>query len=369
MSAVVRAKRTRPAAEQGRGLKDLAGYLRLSETIPGWTRNAEADALAQMAYSLEGDAVIVEIGSFFGSSTVFLAGSRKLKGAGKVHCVDPFDGSGDSYSVPHYESIIVAFGARSPGEHFEKNIGSAGLSDWVEVHQGTAEEIATAWTTPIDLLILDGDQSPAGVRAAYEGWSPWLKPGGVIALHNSSPREYGAEHDGHFLVATKEIQPPRYIERRLVGSITFARKAAQLQPLVARGIVSLPVAVGILAHISDRGDVFGSSGFVNVGSDESAFEGISIYSEILEYRVRWPDEVWSDWSQGHTFVGTRGESKLLTGVTIRLREDAKDQFTLRTFGRFVGSENPVEVSDGEDCTSSVRPLCGLQIELAERVHK
>src|SRR5580700_7636803 len=133
MSALARGKRTGRATEKREGMEDLAAYLRLSETIPGWTRNKEADALAAMAYGLEGDAVIVEIGSFFGSSTVFLAGSRKLKGAGKVHCVDPFDGSGDSYSVPHYDAIIMAFGARSPREHFEGNLRTAGLSDWVEL--------------------------------------------------------------------------------------------------------------------------------------------------------------------------------------------------------------------------------------------
>jgi predicted O-methyltransferase YrrM len=207
-------------------MDDLAAYLRLSETIPGWTRNEEAEALARMAHSIEGDAVIVEIGSFFGSSTVFLAGARKLRGVGKVYCVDPFDGSGDSFSVPHYTAIILAFGARSPLEHFQRNVSAAGLSEWVAVRQGTAEEIANSWTAAIDLLVLDGDQSPAGVRAAYDRWSPWLKPGGVIALHNSAPGEYAPEHDGHYLLATEEIQPPRYIERHLIGSITFARKAA-----------------------------------------------------------------------------------------------------------------------------------------------
>jgi MMP 1-O-methyltransferase len=206
-------------------MEDLAAYLRLSETIPGWTRNDEAVALAEAAYSLGGEAVIVEIGSFFGSSTVFLAGARKLRGSGRVHCVDPFDGSGDSFSVPHYNAIIMAFGARPPREHFEKHVRDAGLSDWVEVHQGKAEEIASDWTAAIDLLVLDGDQSPAGARAAYLNWSPWLKPGGIIALHNSNPREYATDHDGHYLIATEEIQPPDYIERRLIGSITFAHKA------------------------------------------------------------------------------------------------------------------------------------------------
>jgi MMP 1-O-methyltransferase len=223
MSAHTRVKSARFAVEKI--TEDLAAYLRLSETIPGWTRSKEAEALAQIAYSLEGNAVIVEIGSFFGSSTVFLAGARKLRGAGRVHCIDPFDGSGDSCSVPQYEAIITAFEARSPREHFDKNLRAAGLSEWVEAHQGRAEDIATDWATEIDLLILDGDQSPAGARAAYQGWSPWLKPGGVIALHNSNPREYQVDHDGHYRPATEEIQPPCYTERLLVHSTTFGVKA------------------------------------------------------------------------------------------------------------------------------------------------
>ncbi|HUD65078.1 MAG TPA: class I SAM-dependent methyltransferase [Candidatus Sulfotelmatobacter sp.] len=227
MGPRVRVERTERAAKDGLLLDDLATYLRLSETIPGWTRNEEAEALARVAHALEGDAVIVEIGSFFGASTVFLAGARKLRGAGKVHCVDPFDGSGDSFSVTHYNAIILALGARSPLQHFENNVSAAGLSDWVEAHQGTAEEIAAGWTQAIDLLILDGDQSPEGARAAYEAWSPWLKAGGMIALHNSNPGGPSSGHDGHCLVAAEEIQPPRYIERHLIGSITFARKATQ----------------------------------------------------------------------------------------------------------------------------------------------
>lgn len=100
-----------------------------------------------------------------------------------------------------------------------------GLSEWVEVHQGKAEEIATDWAAKIDLLIFDGDQSPAEARAAFERWSPWLKPGGVIALHNSNPREYQVDHDGHYRLAIEEIQLPCYIERQLVDSTTFAVRA------------------------------------------------------------------------------------------------------------------------------------------------
>src|SRR5579863_3779008 len=207
-------------------MKDLAYYLARSEKIPGWTRGEEATTLADLAFALDDNAVIVEIGSFLGSSAVLLAGARKLKGSGKVHCVDPFDGSGDRFSTPFYSEIIAQSPSRSQRENFDRNLRLAGLSRWVEVHPGTAVEIAATCTTSVDMLFFDGDQSPTGVRAAYEAWSPWLKPGGTIALHNSNPREYDpdSDHVGHLLIAESEIKSPRYVERCLVASITYARK-------------------------------------------------------------------------------------------------------------------------------------------------
>jgi hypothetical protein len=65
----------------------LARYLRISEQIPGWIRE-EAAALALTIPSLSGPPVIVQIGTFFGSATILLAGARKLRGSGVVHCVD-----------------------------------------------------------------------------------------------------------------------------------------------------------------------------------------------------------------------------------------------------------------------------------------
>ena len=150
------------------------------------------------------------------------------------------------------------------------------------------------------------------------------------------------------------------------------REVSPGQPLVGGGIDSHSVAVRILAHIAERGDIFGPSGFVDLGSNELSLQGFSLLSgeELLEYRVRWPDESWSDWSQSNRFAGTRGQSKHLTGVTIRLRKSAKDRYTLRTFCRFARSENPVEVSDGQDCISlSGAALCGIQVVLKERVRK
>ena len=101
---------------------------------------------------------------------------------------------------------------------------AANLSDWIEVRQGSASEVARNWTTPIDLLVLDGDQSREGARAAYDSWVPFLKCGGIIALHNSSDRVYEHDHDGHRRVVVEEILSPKYTRVQLIGTTTFAVK-------------------------------------------------------------------------------------------------------------------------------------------------
>ena len=201
----------------------LGKYISLSRKIPGWTRGAEAVALAQASYSLPENAVILENGCFLGCSTVLLAGARKLRGSGRIHCVDPFDASGDSFSTPVYRAISNSLKS-SLRRAFDDNIRRAGLSDWVEVHQGRAHEMAENWTEPLDLLFLDGDQSYEGVQIAYKSWSPFLKPGGMIAVHNSAPGSYQPDHDGSMRLVSETIRHPQYREVQCIGITTFARK-------------------------------------------------------------------------------------------------------------------------------------------------
>jgi hypothetical protein len=209
-------------------MENLARYLRISEQLPGWIRGDEAEALALVSFSLPGSPIIMQIGTFFGSAAVLLAGARKLRGSGMVHCVDPFDCSGDDFSVPHYNRFLAASGGGQLRVHFERNMRYAKLEDWIEVHECRAEELALGWSIAIDMLALGGDQSPAGARAAYESWLPFLKPGGTIAIHNSSPREYAPTHDGNRRIVAEDIIPPYYTDIRLVEHTTLARRASAL---------------------------------------------------------------------------------------------------------------------------------------------
>jgi predicted O-methyltransferase YrrM len=203
----------------------LGRYIWESRRVPGWTRHAEAIALAHQSYALPDGAVVVEIGSFLGCSAILLAGARKLRGSGKVHCIDPFDGSGDAFSVPIYRTIRGLQKA-SLRERFDRYLARAGLSDWVSVHPGLAQDVLPTWNAPIDLLLFDGDQSYDVVSATYEGWMPFLKPGATLAVHNSRPGYRQESHDGAARLVEELVRPPDYDDVRYAGSMTFARRAA-----------------------------------------------------------------------------------------------------------------------------------------------
>jgi predicted O-methyltransferase YrrM len=198
-------------------------FLSLSEQIPGWTRGDEARELMRLSYSLPDSAELVEIGSFLGSGATLLAGARKIRGSGVVHCVDPFDGSGDEFSVPHYRDILAQVG-EAQCDRFQRNVQNAGVAELVLIYRTRAEDLADNWTRRVDLMFFDGDQSRASVREVYRKWIPYLKIGGVLALHNSHPTNYRAEHDGHRCLVEEEIHEPKFADIRLIDDTTFAIK-------------------------------------------------------------------------------------------------------------------------------------------------
>jgi hypothetical protein len=110
-------------------IDSIEGILAASVTIPGWTSGEDAMQVALTSLGLPGQATIVEVGVFMGRCTVLLAGPRLLRGSGKVHCIDPFDCSGDAFSVPYYVAALQAARSDSLEELFpilSKNYASVG---------------------------------------------------------------------------------------------------------------------------------------------------------------------------------------------------------------------------------------------------
>jgi MMP 1-O-methyltransferase len=209
-----------------RSTTGLHDYIRLADTIPGWITGTAARALAEASHDLPPGAVIVEIGSFFGRSAILLAGARQLRGSGRLHCVDPFDCSGDDFSVSHYRRILDEQGGGALIDHFMRNVRDAGLEQWIETHRGAAPTVAAHWTTLIDMLVLDGDQSPKGAREAYDAWLPFLRLHGTLALCNSGNHPHEPSHSGHRLLAEGEVVGPKFTNVKQIGALCLAQTAS-----------------------------------------------------------------------------------------------------------------------------------------------
>jgi predicted O-methyltransferase YrrM len=205
-------------------IEGIEGIVAASATIPGWSSSEGATQVALASLGLPDRATIVEVGAFMGRSTALLAGPRKLRGSGKVHSIDPFDCSGDAFSVPYYVAELKAAGSDSLEGLFRANMSRLGLDSWVEVHKGTSRDAIAYWSQPVDLLFLDGDQSPEGSREAFDAWMPFIKPGGTIILRNTGDREYALGHDGNRRLAMQEVIKPRFSAVRQVRGTTFAIK-------------------------------------------------------------------------------------------------------------------------------------------------
>lgn len=148
---------------------------RRAQGIQGALNEREARLLFALAYSGPGQGSIVEIGSFQGLSTVYLAWAARQAGREKVVAIDPH--TAPAPSDPQ---------APSGGTEglFRANLQRAGVADWVEVRVALSEEAAREWQEPVRLLWIDGDHTYAGVRRDFDLWSPFLVEGGVLVMHD-----------------------------------------------------------------------------------------------------------------------------------------------------------------------------------------
>ena len=145
-----------------------------------------------------------------------------MRGSGILHCIDPFDASGDSFSTPHYARLLAAQGGGSMRDHVTAILEQHGLLHRVQLHTARAIEVDRDAFGALDLLLLDGDQSRAGAQAAYGHWAPKLRSGGLLVVGNSAVRAYEADHDGQAMVVETCLVRDGFtnIER---GDTTFAR--------------------------------------------------------------------------------------------------------------------------------------------------
>lgn len=183
----------------------------ITDNVDGWLQPAEGTFLYEVARNCKGRGVIVEIGSWKGKSTIWLAKGSKAGNNTKVYAIDPHIGSSEN---------IEKLGIVWTYPEFRHNIENAEVEDIVISIPKTSEDAAREWDgKPIELLWIDGAHEYEMVKLDFDLWSPYLVEGGIIAFHDTTGWE-GPRR----LVKEELYTSPNYTDVRFINSLTYARK-------------------------------------------------------------------------------------------------------------------------------------------------
>ena len=191
--------------------------LRLAaEAARGFMPADEGLALHEAAAALEVDGPLLEVGSYCGKSAVYLGAAAQR--AGRVlFCVDHHRGSEENQpGWEHHDPEVVDpdLGLIDTLPFFRRTVQDAGLEGTVVAVVGDSSTVASLWATPLAMVFIDGGHGVEPAHRDYEGWSPHVATGGLLAIHDvfEDPADGG--------------RPPYEIWRRALSDGCFREQAA-----------------------------------------------------------------------------------------------------------------------------------------------
>ena len=189
----------------------------------------EGDALYAAAIDA-GRAVagpMVEIGSYCGRSTVWLAAAARSCGT-VVFAVDHHRGSEENQAgwEHHDPSVVDPYTGRMDTlPTFRTTIHDAGLEDVVVAVVGQSPSVARYWMTPLSLLFIDGGHGAEPARLDYEGWCKHVAVGGTLAIHDVFPDPQDGGRPPYEQIYLPALQSGLFDDIGAAGSLRLLRRS------------------------------------------------------------------------------------------------------------------------------------------------
>jgi len=153
----------------------VQGYLRRAGVarapkIPSFTTKPELQALFTLAFEAPAGSVALEIGSYIGASTCYIAAGLAA-GKGHLFCVDTWNNE----TMPD--------GVRDTFAEFGRN--TRGVRRLVTARRKSSHDLVPDdLRLPLHLAFLDGDHSYEAIKGDFEMVGPWMAEDGVVAFHD-----------------------------------------------------------------------------------------------------------------------------------------------------------------------------------------
>lgn len=175
--------------------------------------------LHRYAMKVPAGQAIVELGSYHGKSTAFLALGSRDGNDQLVYAVDTWS---EEHSA--WRSSVMARIPSPKLETFQEQLASLGLLDRVEPYTGTTTDAAAEYADalhdnavdPVGLLYVDADHSYDAVMADFNVWRDLMAPDGVMIFDDYTKSNPGVVRALRELRDTGRIKPLAVEAERLV---------------------------------------------------------------------------------------------------------------------------------------------------------
>jgi predicted O-methyltransferase YrrM len=164
-------------------------FRRAAEAARGFMPPAEGLALYRTAAVYARLGPVLEVGTYCGKSTIYLACAARQAGQAVV-TVDHHHGSEENQAGWEYHDaglVDPATGRLDTLPFFRSTLTGLSLDDDVIAIVGRSADVARLWQAPLGMLFIDGGHTEAAAQADYEGWAPRVAPGGALAIHDVFP--------------------------------------------------------------------------------------------------------------------------------------------------------------------------------------
>jgi len=183
---------------------------KITKEIDGWLSNEEGELLYNLARKCGKDGVIVEIGSWKGKSTIWLAKGSLAGSNIKIFSIDHHQGSFDEEKK------------NSTLEVFTKNIRKAEVENIVQPIVKKSHEAALEFKKSVNLIFIDGGHDYGTVKQDFDDWFEKLNNGGVMLFHDSTTRK------GVWKVVSKNLHKSKNFKNvNFLHSTSYGTKTSQ----------------------------------------------------------------------------------------------------------------------------------------------
>jgi len=167
----------------------------LLASVKGFLDEEEGRCLYEIALEAGPRGPCLEIGSYCGKSTLYLATACQ-KSNSILFSIDHHQGSeeqqpGEEYFDP--DLYDPQTGGVDTFREFKATIARGKLEDTVVPIVNRSEVVARRWATPLSLVFIDGGHSMEAACTDYNAWVGHILPSGYLLIHDifTDPSEGG----------------------------------------------------------------------------------------------------------------------------------------------------------------------------------